>query len=130
MQQSVQIKTVLIHFYGNCNDIDNAKLIFDCIDKHEKNIVNIGAMMNVYINNKYYSDALELYDITNKQKYIVHDNVTNILAIKACGKTMNLNKRKQIHNNNINNNSIQFKNSLTDFYGKMNCIDIGCMMNA
>eukprot|EP01084_Bolivina_argentea_P089364 161255_1 len=125
LEQSIQLKTVLIHFYGNCNDVENAKLVFDSINDTHKNTVNISAMMNVYISNEYEEDALELYDALNKEQYMDHDDFAHILALKACTKTMNFSKGKNIHESLQNgNHSIEFMNTLIDFYGKMNCIDI------
>ena len=60
-------------------------------------------MMKAYNKNVEYNNAILLYEQYNGQ----HDDVSNILFVKACN----------------NNHSIEFINTLIDFYGKGDDID-------
>eukprot|EP01083_Nonionella_stella_P081814 225598_1 len=115
--QNVQFKTTLIHFYAICGEIVEARKVFDSIE--DKQLKHISVMMNAYISNDYDAEALLLYDNIT----CAHDTICHVLAIKACGKTMNLNKGKEIHALCGDKQSIEVQNVLIDFYGRVQCID-------
>lgn len=117
----IEFKTTLIDFYGHFGDIDKAFSIFDSISDDNKSVVTIGAMMKCLLNNEYYQQCLDVY-----QKYSdLNNNITHLLAIKACGYTQNLVVGKQICSKidrYILDLDKNLKNTLIEFYGQ--CGDI------
>eukprot|EP01084_Bolivina_argentea_P148414 259473_1 len=106
-----------IDFYGKIGDIDTALNIFNNVLQDKKDIISITCMMNAYNNNKKYHKAIELYEECD---YVEHNDVSNTLFIKACGNMRDYEKGKSLINsiNDINNHSLQFINSVIDYYGK------------
>ena len=75
----------LIDFYGKTGDPNNALNIFNKISRNEKeDIVSIRAMMNAYNHNEEYHKSISLYQKYNNNDNIKHNDVSNILFIKAC----------------------------------------------
>ena len=83
--------------------IQDALNIFNSIDDDEKDTIMITTMMKILIANKRYDLALIIYDFYNK----LHDNISHILAIKACIKSDNYDRGDEIYNKlncNLNDN--------------------------
>ena len=113
---TMQLNNTLIDFYGAFGDIDAAQKIFDSISDHKKDIVSMGTMMKCYMNNNHHTDALVLYE---SYPDLIND-VCHMLAIKACTNLRNYRKGREIHDflrNEGIKQSIQFQNTLIDFYG-------------
>ena len=114
-----QIKTVLIELYGHFGAVGDAENIFNSIDDRKMNIICIGAMMKVYVNNGDSKQALKLYDRFSS----LNNDVTHLLAVKACIESRNYDKGKHIHSNfSLNNDHVIFKSALITLYGQ--CDDI------
>ena len=115
------IKTAMIDFYGQFGDIQNAQRIFNSISKNDRDVITIGAMMRTYVINGDNDKAMDLYT-TNTA---INDNVSHILALKACINGNNFEKGKEIHAQILNSQSpaqninipIELKNTLIDLYG-------------
>eukprot|EP01083_Nonionella_stella_P174246 603528_1 len=85
-----QFKTSLIDFYGHFGDMDRALSVFNRIRENgDSNVFYIGALMNAYNKNNAFQQALDLYDDTQDAH---HNDVTHLLAIKACRNLNNYNK--------------------------------------
>eukprot|EP01084_Bolivina_argentea_P300117 517402_1 len=98
---SVEVLNTLINFYGHFGDIFEAIKIFKFIDESKgKNSVSYGVMMNAFIDNNMNKEALILYDKIG----ILSNNVTDLLAIKACINTNKYNKGYGILMQYENNN--------------------------
>ena len=96
---NIKIQSTLINMYGKCNDIENAEIIWNNMDKSNKNLFVYGSMMNAYTNNvkhkKYNLSALRLYDEISI--YLKADNTMHLLAFKACGNIKDFEKGKRIY---------------------------------
>ncbi|XP_024525730.1 pentatricopeptide repeat-containing protein At4g21065 [Selaginella moellendorffii] len=55
----VALGTAVMHFYGKCGRLDNARAIFDSLGK--KNTVTWSAILAAYAQNGYETEAIELY---------------------------------------------------------------------
>ena len=125
---SIEFITTLIDFYGKIGDINKALQIFNNIPKNKMNVISISAMMNTYNKNNKYQETILLYEQYNN-KYNNNDDVSNLLFINACINTNNYHKAKKLININIknktdvNNHSIEFINTLIDFYGRIGDIN-------
>ena len=103
--------------YGNCRKDKHALEVFNSIPDDKKDVVSVGAMMKVFVNNNRNKDAFNLYD----QYKSMHNHVMELLAIKAC---INLNDtqratiltEKALHKEQDANN-IRVINALIGMYG-------------
>eukprot|EP01084_Bolivina_argentea_P092876 167068_1 len=112
---SVEFENCVINFYGHFKDIKAAQNVFN--DISNKNTVSINCIMDAFIINKCYYDAVYVYDQYSK----LHDDRSHVYAINAYSMIGNIDKVKDIHLKHIKwneNQSIELKNTLIDFYGK------------
>ena len=123
-QQSIKLNNSLIDCYGYFGDIDNSIKIFNSLKI--KDTVSINSIMTVLNNNNMNKITLEIY---NKYK-LLQDDISHVLAIKACNNLKDYEKGKKIHsdiillNNDINKNNNHLKSALIDLYGNCQQIDI------
>lgn len=136
IKNELYIKSILIDFYGHFNQIQEALEIFNSISNNLVSIVIINCIINALIDNNLNDDALSIY-----YEYKLYDNITHILALKACGNLQYIEKGKEIHekylnkylydidyNNKLSKNDINIIiSSLINFYDKIN--DINCALS-
>lgn len=118
-----QLNHILIEFYGEINEISNAKNIFYSINDNNKDFVTLGTMLKILIRSNYNQDALNMY---NKYPQLINDTCSS-LALKACININAFDKGQIIAEciyKNFNNHSIQLINGLIDFYGHFEYITI------
>eukprot|EP01083_Nonionella_stella_P213419 769793_1 len=124
-KSTIFVQTALIDFYGKFGKIDCAFNEFHNIKR--KNTVSLNAMLTVYVNHTKNDDAMRLYDAFRS----LHDDISHVLAIKACANTMNLAKGMEIHGAATEQNAcirtVELNNALIDMYGR--CGDIHKAMN-
>ena len=77
--------------------------------------------MKVYTQNDAPGRALKLYEMQQPRSW--HNDLTHNLAIKACAKSFDLEKGREIHRNLGNIDNIQILNSLIHFYGTSGDLD-------
>eukprot|EP01083_Nonionella_stella_P304786 1060666_1 len=154
---SLQLKTSLMEFYGNCcMEMDHAVDVFTSIPDDTKDIICINCMIKTYVSNGRDQLALKLFDECTDGRYkrvTKHENISRMLAIKACTNAGYFEKGQSIlRDKSLNiyhrNRDIELKSTVMDFYGNMldiqnvlnlfNCVDdtkkdiviIAAMMNA
>ena len=84
-QYNAKLQALTIQFYGHFGNINKALQIFNCIKKHEKNILVMNALMNAYCCCKLSGPCIKFFD----KLLIEHTNIkpnimTYSLAFKAC----------------------------------------------
>eukprot|EP01083_Nonionella_stella_P228318 809252_1 len=87
---SIFIKTALIHAYGRVGNVRDAQKVFDSITNEEKDVVLIGAMMKALMTNGCHKDVLHVY---NTFRWL-HNDVLHLIAIQTC---IDMNDHKQGH---------------------------------
>ncbi|MDY7091199.1 MAG: hypothetical protein SYR96_39735, partial [Actinomycetota bacterium] len=107
-------KRLLMSIYTDCKDITNALKIFDSIPQNEQSILSIGTMMKQCINHNKNDKAILIYEQYNGQ----HNDVSDLLFIKACTNIGDADKGIKLIKS-ITNDSIEFTNSVINFYGKI-----------
>eukprot|EP01084_Bolivina_argentea_P218529 370816_1 len=114
---NVNSKNLLMGIYLRCNDIMNVMKLFDSIPTHKKDIKSIKFIMNACNKNKEYNKTIVVYEQYSGE----HDDITNVLFIKACSNIGQYKKAKALinsHTTDINCHSIEFINTLMNLYGK------------
>ena len=100
IKNELYIKSTLIDFYGHFNEIQDALNVFNSISNNLVSVVIINCIIKALIDNNLNENALSIYD--EYQSQIQYDNVTHILAIKACANLYDIERGKQIHQNHLN----------------------------
>ena len=90
---NIMIQNSLINAYGECKDIENALNVFNAINNNIKDEITLSAMMKVLINNNKSGESLRLYRKYDK----LHNEITDMLAIKACIATNDEKHGRSIH---------------------------------
>ena len=93
---SIKLRTQLIDFYGLFEDVESAKHIFDSIDEGSRDVVCIGAMLKVFVNNGFFEEVLSLYDCIDSLPNISKDAGIYVLAIKACASLKKIKRAEDI----------------------------------
>ncbi len=111
----------LIDFYGKFGKINEAETLFNSLENKYKNIGISDCLMTDYINNGMNKQELDLYDKCKQ----FHDNISHVLALKACINANDFDKGLQIQSELQNHkNHIFITTALIDFYGKFGHIFI------
>eukprot|EP01083_Nonionella_stella_P015236 42641_1 len=118
LEMNDRVKHSLIGFYGEFGDITEAERLFNSMRNNHANMITLNCMMNAYIKNGADASALQLY------KHALEKNeLSNVLAIKACMNTDNMMQGKSIYAQmHVNNYHIKLKNILIEFFGR--CGDV------
>ena len=118
--RNIELINILIDFFGDSNQIEIALDLFEGVPESKKDPKTIGSIVNALINNKYFDDALIIYD---KYKDSLCDEITHVLALKACENTNNLEKGRKIIESNANYKNIEMMTSVIHFYGAFGQIE-------
>ena len=116
-KHSIELKHCLIDFYAEFGDVDKAFHVFNSIPLNKRDIVTIAALMKCYINNGKGKKALDLY----YKSSTINNDVSHVLAIKACINLNDFEAGKRIIAQNIdfknNKHTMVVVNAIIDFYG-------------
>ncbi len=129
---TIQLKTALIHFYGYIKDITTAINIYNSISDSKKDIFVIDVMMEVYCDNNMFIECLEVYKSLNEMNNskVKPDLLTYINLFKACthetayyfGKMIHDTLRQEVYGKYILKHK-EMQISLIHFYGKCGVIE-------
>lgn len=121
---NIAIKSALITAFGQCGDIKTSWSIFNDIPNDHKNIIVITAMMKCCINHHEGAAALTIYDQFNEIEPDIHNEVSRLLAIRACIESDEWHRGTQLIALNAQyDRSLQFKTTQIEFYGHFGDID-------
>ncbi len=121
LEQNMYINTALINAYGHFSEIQSSFQLFQKITPDKRNVVVVNSMMTALIHNRYIKKAIELYD--EPQFELLKDDISHLLAIKACIMSNNFEKGKDIHLQTVNPSIIELTNMLIEFYGHFGDLD-------
>ena len=111
--ENMMLKAALIEFYGKLGNISAAWKMFRSIKTDQMDTYCVNAMLSALVSTGNYQQALQFY--TQYVPFI--DSFSHTMAIKACIGTENIEKGYDIIDKLNNNNSIQSKNVLIEYYG-------------
>eukprot|EP01018_Ginkgo_biloba_P011341 Gb_31474 [translate_table: standard] len=124
LHQQIFLATKLVSIYVRYSSMENARLVFDKINK--KDVVLWNAMIRGYAINGLYEDALALYYQMQRAGF-KPDNFTFPFVLKACAGLSALKEAKEIHGHIIRIGfelDIYVRNSLVAVYIKCGSLDI------
>ena len=117
-EHGIELQTTLMEFYGHFGDITMVETIFNSINN--KNSQSVGIAMKICLENGHNKKALSVY----QKFYALTNDITHVLAIKACINAPNFEFGKEIHSKiSKKSSNVQLKNTLIDFYGNFNDIE-------
>ena len=120
-ESKINLKNVMIEFYGHFGDIRNAKYTFDSMSHNEKDCITLSNMMSALVASSQRQEAVNIF----QEHRSLHDKVSIMLAIKTCAEIGDFDVGNRIiseapvHIWNIN----QFQNCLIDFHGRSGDIE-------
>ena len=118
--RSIELFSAIIGFYGRIDKIEKAAQIFDQLDNKHKTVVSCGAMMQAYLQHNMNEEVIRVFFSSQ-----MVDNVSCILALKACTNMKDKENGKKIHKFILNNTKYNYSdhievfNALITFYGKI-----------
>eukprot|EP01083_Nonionella_stella_P092964 260362_1 len=120
--RNVRLLNALIYFYGEYNDVATAQKVFESIPIAQRSVIHVNCMMTCFVNNNEVDKCLAFY----KQCAHLKDDVTHLLALKACTKGNKYEVATQIIHKHIDyrttKHSIELLTTMIDLYGE--CGDI------
>lgn len=124
--KNIRLFTALITFYGKTRELDGAVNIFSKIDSKDKDIICYNAMMQAYLDCDMNKQVIQLF-FSNQMFYgspKISDDVSYMLALKACGNAKSYKPQVEEVGNGIRHNNRFFKDThllsqLISCYGKL-----------
>lgn len=117
-ETNITIGNTIIHMYGKCNSLENAKRIFDAMP--ERNIVSWNAIITAYAQHGQGKEALQVFEHM-QQKGIMPDKVSFLSMVSACTEGVALTDCEQLHDLVMARgfiDDISVMNALVKMYGK------------
>ena len=119
-QCNIQLLNTIIRFYGYFGQIDKALMIFNHCGNN-KTVVTINSMIQGYIDNKDYKNALNLYNDSQYSNF--RDDITNMLVLKACIHSNEKNLGQKIISDTLHKTkNTNYLDTAIHFYGHFNLI--------
>ena len=128
---NIKLRSTLIVFYGKIGDIETAVKIFNQYNDSNKSVVCCNAMMQAYLDNYMDNSVIDMFfsKVSCDGHSQMIDDVTCMLALKACGNMKDEQNGKNISNFVLNDRqyncqkNIELFNTLIAFYGKIGEIE-------
>ena len=117
----VVLNTTLINLFGNFEDMEKVKIIFDGIK--DKNIVTYNSMLKAYLHNELYREVLNLF--FSEEMTDIRDSISCVYGINACTQLKDKHYGETIYNEIIskNYNSKELSSAMIDYFGTVGDIE-------
>lgn len=123
INQSVFIENTLVHMYGKCGTLEDARQLFDRMSKRD--LVSWNTMISAYTQHGLAHEAFRLSQDMDLQG-IAPDDVTIVNMVKVCASLENMEEGRHVHlyiiENEIKPNKF-LSNALLDMYCKCGSIN-------
>lgn len=122
-ESDVVIGTALVHMYGKCESVNNARIVFEKIRQHD--VVSWNAMIAVYVQRKQGRDALLLFQ-RMQENGVKANKITFVSVLGGCNSPDCLAQGKIIHAKVVAcgfASDIVVGNALIDMYGNCGNVD-------
>ncbi|KAH7443274.1 hypothetical protein KP509_02G028200 [Ceratopteris richardii] len=120
LQNDVMVGTALVEMYSQLDCLEEAQLVFD--ELNERDVVLWNAMISGYVENGKAEQALECFNQMQKEG-LLPSVVTVTCVLKACGIIGAVDKGKQVHDQIVKRDLLQYDlilgSALVDMYA--NC---------
>ena len=122
--EALILKTQMIDFYGAFGDAATALLVFESIPTDRVDVVCVGAVFKVLVNNDRHSEAVALYDALSRFPRVRADDGIHCLVLKACSKGMEMEKGEAIWSGlPVEERTLNVITAFIDLCGHCLCID-------
>ncbi|KAF5176928.1 Pentatricopeptide repeat, partial [Thalictrum thalictroides] len=123
LDSSPFVQTALVNFYAKCEEIGNARRMFDEIP--DRNLVAWSTMINGYARIGFVNEALSLFREMQKEG-IKPDEVTMVSVISACSISGALDMGRWVHtfiDKHIIKVDLELTTALINMYARCGCIE-------
>ncbi|PIA50144.1 hypothetical protein AQUCO_01300702v1 [Aquilegia coerulea] len=123
LDSSPFVQTALVNFYAKCEDIGNARRMFDEIP--ERNLIAWSTMISGYARIGFVNEALSLFREMQKEG-IKPDEVTMVSVISACSSSGALDLGRWVHafiDKHIIKVDLELTTALINMYARCGCIE-------
>lgn len=118
----IVVATALVDMYGKCDDIEEARSVFDKLPRRD--VVAWNAMIAVYAQHGYGKDSLQLFE-QMQQQGVMPSKVTFVSILDACASQAAVAKGKHVHKLILQRGfltNIVVATALINMYGKCGSI--------
>ncbi|KAK6913271.1 Pentatricopeptide repeat [Dillenia turbinata] len=91
---NVYVENTLIHFYGSCGKIKDAKKVFDSMSV--RTLVSWNAILTACVENSLFDDSIQLF-VKMRDSGFDPDETTMVVSLSACSELGNLSLGKWVH---------------------------------
>lgn len=117
------VASALIHMYGKCNKLEDARSVFDNMQEHD--VVAWSAIISAYADQGHGKKAFELFQ-EMQQQGVEADKVTYICILGACSIPDALEEGKAIQAHIVNagyDSNVKIGNALINMYSKCGALE-------
>ena len=118
LEDDVYVNNTLIHFYGSCKKISDARKVFN--EMPVRSFVSWNSIITVCVDNLWFSDGIE-YFVKMRNSGFEPDETAMVVLLSACAELGNLSLGKCVHSQVIARGLVlnrQLGTSLVDMYAK------------
>lgn len=122
---NLQLRNVMIDFYGHFGDIANAEKIFRDMDEDQKDVVSVNSIMQSYFHCNRFSDCLRVFE----SEKMSLDAISYSIALKACTESASYHLGQRIDEllrrpgNESLRRHLSVQINLIEYYGKCGLVD-------
>ncbi|PON38701.1 Pentatricopeptide repeat [Trema orientale] len=112
------VNNTLVHFYGSCRKISDARKMFDGMPV--RTVVSWNSIIAACVENLWFSDGIE-YFVKMRNSGFEPDETTMVVLLSACAELGNLSLGRCVHSQTIGRGLVlncQLGTSLVDMYAK------------
>ncbi|KAJ8775328.1 hypothetical protein K2173_020332 [Erythroxylum novogranatense] len=123
LDDDVYVNNNLVHFYGSCKKILDARKVFDGM--FVRSLVSWNAIMTAFVENSWLVDAIG-YFVKIRDTEFEPDETTMVIMLSLCAEMGNLSLGRWIHSRMVEGGmtlNCQLGTALVDMYAKSGAVD-------
>ncbi|KAL5582289.1 hypothetical protein UlMin_014731 [Ulmus minor] len=118
LDSDVYVQNTLMHLYGSCKKILDARRVFD--EMPERSVVSWNSVITACVENSWFSDGIE-YFVKMRNCGFEPDQTTMVVMLSACAELGNLSLGRWVHSQTITKGLVlncKLGTALVDMYAK------------
>ncbi|KAK9272828.1 hypothetical protein L1049_003206 [Liquidambar formosana] len=123
LDTDVYVQNTLIHFYGSCRKILDARRVFDAMTL--RTVVSWNSVISACVENSWFDDSIALF-VEMRDCGFEPDETTMVILLSTCAELGNLSFGRWVHSQVIERGMVvncQLGTALVDMYAKCGTID-------